>query len=751
MASAFVRTRNGAFRWSACFLLSLSPTLLVSHSAFGQGTKADYERAIGLAERFSALVHDVPSPPEWVDGGPRFWYRCERATGREFVLVDPDKAEKKPAFDHAKLAAALAKAAGEKVESDALPFTRVRLDGGKVRFRAFDKPWVFDPKTGMLAADANPAADKPRLPRHPDARAGQFDPQAVSPDGKWEASADGFNITLRNRDTNESVSLTTDGTERDQYLGEFYWSPDSVKLVVIREEAGDKTKVTVVESSPPEQGPPRPVTYDLPRPGDKLPRRRPCLFDVGEMTPIAVPGDLFPEVYELHHVRWSRDSRRFTFLYNQRGHQLLRLVAVDGETGKARTVVEESSKTFIDYAYKVYLRHFDATGELLWMSERDGWNHLYLLDAETGAVRKRVTKGDWLVRRVDRVVWFWAHGICPGQDPYHLHYCRVNLDGTGLVVLTQGDGTHEVWVSPDRKFFVDSFSRVDLPPVAELRRMSDGKRVLALETADVSELKKAGWQPPERFVAKDRDGKNDIYGVIFRPSNFDPKKKYPVVEEIYAGPTEYHVPKKFSAVHDPIQPIVELGFVGVMIDGMGTNWRHKAFLDVCSKNLADGGLPDRVAWLKAAGKKHPEFDMSRVGIYGGSAGGRNAFRALTHHNDMYKVAVADSGNHDDRYYHAWYAELYMGWPVGPHYAEQSNVTSAHMLKGKLLLIAGELDRTVDPAITMRVVNALVKADKDFELLIVPGGGHCPADSPAAGRRRMDFLVRNLMGVEPRAK
>jgi dipeptidyl aminopeptidase/acylaminoacyl peptidase len=372
-------------------------------------------------------------------------------------------------------------------------------------------------------------------------------------------------------------------------------------------------------------------------------------------------------------------------------------------------------------------------------------------------VKKQLTKGAWLVRRVDRVdttakcVWFWAHGVRPEQDPYHLHYCRVNLDGTGLAVLTEGDGTHEVWISPDRAYFVDSYSRVDLPPVTELRRMTDGKLVLKLESADATELQKAGWRFPERFVAKGRDGKTDIYGIIFRPTNYDPKKKYPVVEHDYNAPTEFHVPKKFSALHDPIQTITELGFIGVVIDGMGTNWRSKAFHDVCWKNLADGGFPDRIEWLKAAGAKYPEMDLSRVGIFGGSAGGRNALRALIAHSDTYKVAVADSGNHDDRFHHAWYGELWMGLPVGPHYEEQSNITQAHKMKGKLFLIAGELDRNVDPALTLRTVDALIKADKDFDLLIVPGGAHCPAESPYASRRRMDFLVRHLHGVEPRAK
>jgi dipeptidyl aminopeptidase/acylaminoacyl peptidase len=737
--------------------LALLVLLAVAPPAPAQGTKADYDRAAKLSGRFGRLV-TTASPPEWIDGGPRFWYLRTTPDADEFVAVDPVKGEKKPAFDHKALAAALAKATDKEVDAAALPFARVRLDGGKVRFRAFNTTWIFDPDAGTLAKDDRPHAGKSPLPRHPDTLTGQFDTHHISPDGKWEASIDlDFNVSLRNRDTDEGVTLSDDAAEDDRYLPEFYWSPDGSRLVVMREAVVPVAKVTLVESRPAKEGVPRTVTFDVRRPGDKISRRYPQLFDVPDRSKVRVGTARFSDPYDVNSVHWDRDSRRFTFLYNPRGHQFLRLVAVDADTGRTSTVFEETSKTFVDYVHKLHLRHLESRGQILWMSERDGWNHLYLLHAETGAVVNQITKGEWVVRRVDRVdeqkgqVWFWAYGVRADQSPYHLHYCRANLDGTGLTVLTEGDGSHEVWFSPDRRFFVDTYSRVDAAPVTELRRASDGKLVLTLETGGLAALEEEGWRAPERFVAKGRDGKTDIHGVIFRPTNFDPKKKYPVVEEIYAGPTEFHAPARFQAVHDPIQPLAELGFVVVVIDGMGTNWRSKAFHDVCHKNLADGGFPDRVAWLKAAAAKYPEMDLSRVGIYGGSAGGRNAVRALIAHNDFYKVAVADCGNHDDRYHDFWYGELWMGHPVGPHYAEQSNVTQAHKLKGKLLLVAGELDRNVDPAQTARLADALIKAGKDFDLLVVPGAGHCPTALPYASRRQSDFLVRHLLGVEPRSK
>ena len=302
--------------------------------------------------------------------------------------------------------------------------------------------------------------------------------------------------------------------------------------------------------------------------------------------------------------------------------------------------------------------------------------------------------------------------------------------------------------SPDKKYFVDKWSRVDSPPVTELRRAADGKLICELERADWSQLLTTGWRAPERFVAKGRDGTTDIYGVIYRPSNFDGAKQYPVVEKIYAGPQSSFVPKAFSLLDDA-RELAELGFIVVQIDGMGTSNRSKKFHDVCWKNLGDGGFPDRILWLKAAAAKYPQMDLSRVGIYGGSAGGQNALRALLAHGDFYKAAVADCGCHDNRMDKIWWNELYMGWPVGPQYAEQSNVTQAHNLQGKLLLIVGELDTNVDPASTMQVANALIKADKDFDLLVMPGVGHGAAGTPYGKRRLQDFFVRHLLGVEPR--
>jgi dipeptidyl aminopeptidase/acylaminoacyl peptidase len=577
-----------------------------------------------------------------------------------------------------------------------------------------------------------------------------------SPDGKWSAFIKDYNLFLRRVENDEEIVLSSDGTEEDAYSERIYWSPDSTKLVTLRVRKGDERKIHLIESSPKDQLQPKLHTLSYSKPGDHISIRKPRLFDISSKREIPISDELFPNPWRISEIRWVPDSNSFTFLYNQRGHQVLRIISVDAKTGEARVIVDEQSKTFVDYAFKKFSHYIDDTSEIIWMSERDGWNHLYLYDAETGCVKNQITEGEWVVRDVERVdddkrqIWFRAGGIREGQDPYYVHFCRVNFDGSGLIVLTEGDGTHNIEFSPDRRFFLDRWSRVDEPPITELRRADDGKLICELERADWSALLKTGWRAPERFVAKGRDGETDIYGIIIRPSNFDPNHTYPVIEQIYAGPQGAFVPKSFG-LQTRQHAIAELGFIIVQIDGMGTSHRSKAFHDVCWRNLGDSGFPDRILWMKAAAEKYPYMDLTRVGIYGGSAGGQSALRALLAHGDFYKVGVADCGCHDNRMDKIWWNELWMGWPIGSHYEEQSNVTQAHKLQGKLLLTVGELDRNVDPASTMQVVDALIKADKDFDLLVVPGSGHGVGEKPYASRRRMDFFVRHLLGVEPRSQ
>jgi dipeptidyl aminopeptidase/acylaminoacyl peptidase len=374
---------------------------------------------------------------------------------------------------------------------------------------------------------------------------------------------------------------------------------------------------------------------------------------------------------------------------------------------------------------------------------------LWLYDAAGGTVKNQVTHGAWVVRGVERVdekkrqVWFLASGLRADEDPYHEHLCRVNFDGSGFVQLTSGDGNHQIALSPDARFFTDRWSRADLPPVTELRRADDGSLVCELERADASALLATGWSVPERFVAKGRDGGTDIHGVIIKPSHFDLAKKYPVLEEVYAGPHGAFAPKRFGPL--PRQhALAELGFIVVQADGMGTNHRGKAFHDLAWKNLQDAGFPDRIAWVNAAAATRPWMDLSRVGIYGGSAGGQSAVRALLDHGDFYQAAFADCGCHDNRMDKIWWNEQWLGWPVDESYVRASNVVAAHKLRGALMLCVGELDHNVDPASTMQVAAALEKAGKPFDLLVMMGAGHGAAETPYGSRRRMEFFARQLL-------
>ncbi|MCA9198295.1 MAG: prolyl oligopeptidase family serine peptidase [Planctomycetales bacterium] len=582
--------------------------------------------------------------------------------------------------------------------------------------------------------------------------------EAQSPDGKYVAEIKDHNVVLRllgnaeENATDHEVTLSDDGSAEDFYTNQIIWSPNSKYLVCVKTTKGQGRQIQMIESAPDDQLQPKLITIDYDKPGDAIPVPRPTLFDVTTGKRVQLDETSFANAWSINQIRWSEDGSHFTFLFNQRGHQVLRVIKVDAAAGAVQTLIDEASQTFVDYAHKVFYRH--VGDNVIWMSERDGWNHLYRFDAKTGELRNQITQGNWVVRSVEEVdeqnqsIEFYASGVYADQDPYYLHYCRVNMDGTGFQILTDGDGTHEVEYSPEGKYLLDRYSRVDMAPVTELRTATHGRLIATLAKADATELKQELGRLPERFTAKARDGQTDIFGVIFRPSQFDSKQTYPVIEKIYAGPHGSHVPKAFSAYHGA-QEMAELGFFVVQIDGMGTSDRSKAFHDVCWQNIGDAGFPDRRLWIQAAAEKYPQMDLQRIGIFGGSAGGQNALRALLAHGDFYHVAVADCGCHDNRTDKIWWNELWMGWPIENHYEEQSNVTQAHRLQGKLLLIVGEVDQNVDPASTMQVVDALIKADKDFDLLIMPGVGHGAAGTKYGTRRQRDFFVRHLLHREPR--
>ncbi|HOW86796.1 MAG TPA: prolyl oligopeptidase family serine peptidase [Candidatus Aminicenantes bacterium] len=754
-------------RYRTAVLVILAFAVVLPVVASAQVTRADYDRAAGLRAKYSALALNVVDRGGWIGKTPRYWYRKSVAAGGEFWIVDASTRAKAVAFDHARLAAALSAASGAKVEALALPLFDLKFsdDGKTLEFLGAGGRWSCDLASyavKMLEPGGGPGAGPG--PRGYDLTMWQTGPAPLaaspeakaSPDGKWEAFIRNYNVAVKEKGGREEILLSHDGSEGSYYtFDSISWGPDSKRLAAKRLRRGYHRIVHYVESSPADQLQPRHYEMEYAKPGDVLDVSRPVLFLVEPKAAIEIDDALFANPFELSDLVWRKDGRAFTFEYNERGHQAFRIIEVDGASGAARAVVDERAKTFFTYSEwgGKKFRHDLADGrEVVWMSERDGWNHLYLYDGATGAVKNQITKGEWVVRSVDKVdedrrqVYFRASGVVPGQDPYLVDAYRISLDGTGLVRLTQPGTNHVIAYSPDMTWFADTWSRVDLAPTTEIRSAADGSLVTTVETAAIGGLTRAGWRAPEVFTAKGRDGRTDIWGVIFRPSDFNPKKKYPVIEYIYAGPHDSFVPKSFQA-YSSMRALAELGFIVSQCDGMGTSNRSKAFHDVCWKNLADAGFPDRILWHKAVAAKYPSYDISRVGIYGNSAGGQNTLAGLLFHPEFYKAGVSSCGCHDNRMDKIWWNEQWMGWPVGPEYAASSNVENAARLEGRLLLILGEMDMNVDPSSTMQVVNALIKAGKMFDLLVIPGAGH--GMGGAYGERKMfDFFVRNLLGQNP---
>lgn len=576
------------------------------------------------------------------------------------------------------------------------------------------------------------------------------DRQWNSPDDAWRATVEDHNIVLYRSGATDRVVLSRDGSEAERYT-QLSWSPDSQTIVAFRERQVEKLPVHLIRSSPSGGGRAQLESRPYVLPGDPFPTYELNLFRIASGEQIKPQVDRFEHEWLSPRIRFSKDGKTFTYDQTDRGHGRYRLFEVNVQDGSVRSIIDQRSTTFIWTAHTEnqelpIVQWLNDSQELLFATEKYGWRQLILIDAATGAELRELTPRGLVLRGVElvdegrRMVWFSASGR-EGQDPYLVHHGYVEMDSGKLTWLTEGHGHHSLQFSPQRDYVIDTYSRVDLPPITELRRVNDGSKVCDLEVADISELQAEGWTPPEVFSAKGRDGQTDIWGIICRPKDFDHTKKYPVIEDIYAGPQGSFVPKTFSPVQR-YESLTRLGFIVVKIDGMGTANRSKAFHDVCWKNLKDGGFPDRILWMQAAAAKYAELDLSRVGIYGTSAGGQNAAAAVLFHPEFYKVAVAACGCHDNRMDKASWNEQWMGYPVGPHYAECSNIDNAARLQGKLFLIVGEMDNNVPPESTLRLADALIRADKDFDLLVVPNGGH--GMGGAYGQRRMhDFFVRHL--------
>ena len=713
--------------------------------------KTDYKDAQKV-KGFDTLVYHSMLKMEWIEKTEKFWYSTRTEEGIQYYLVNAEKASKKKLFDNDKLCEAL----NAKLKADFKPNNiklkalKITDEGKSLEFVHKKKRYNCSVKSYKIEfVEEVSKTDQPYWGNEFDELGNE---PVLSPDSNWTAYINNYNVFVKHKKSSKTLQLSWDGSEGDLYSSYMKWSPDSKKLATFKVRAAKKRYMYFVESSPDSAFLPILHQKQYLRPGDALPQKMPVLFSVEAKKQIDVLDLNIDRQYALGNIKWIENNSAFTFEYNQRGHQLYQVIRVDAESGKSSVLIEETSKTFIDYSGKRYRFDVDGGKQIIWASERDGWNHLYLFNSENGQLINQITSGNWLVRKVVGVdeekkeIIFAAGGVHESEDPYNLHYFKIGFDGKGIQELTPEPFYHSTNFSGSKKYFVDTYSNPFTAPVSVLRDAKDGKVLLEIEKADVDLLVSAGYRMPEPFVSKGRDGTTDIFGNIYRPTNFDSTKTYPIIEYIYAGPQSSYVQKTFRPYMYAFSELAEMGFVVVQLDGMGTSNRSKAFHDVCFKNIKDAGFEDRIKWIKAAAKKYPYMDTSRVGVFGGSAGGQNSTAALLFHPDFYKVGVSACGCHDNRMDKIWWNEQWMGFPIGEQYKESSNIDNAYKLQGNLMLIVGELDDNVDPNSTYRLADALIKADKDFELVVLPGVKHT-LGGKYGERKRKDFFVKYLLNQD----
>jgi dipeptidyl aminopeptidase/acylaminoacyl peptidase len=742
-----------------------------------QLTTEDYARA----EKFmnynvNPLVYHSVERPVWLADG-RVWYRDRGPEGTTYTIVDPAKGTKGPAFDHAKLANAL-NAAGAKVDAHNLSITEFSLASNDqtVMLTMGQRHWSCDLSgTGVCkSTDRSGQAGRPAGAR---GRAA-FE---LSPDGTKAAFIRDWNLYVRDVATGKETQLTTDGVKDYGYATDnagwqssdapvLLWSPDSKKIATFQQ---DQRKVGEMYLVPVTNGHPKLKAWKYPLVGDAdvtMIERVIIDVDSPKVIRLKMPADQHRSTLcdDVHcrgggwdDVQWSDDGKQIAFASSSRDHKQVWLRVADAATGDVREVMNETTPKFFESGNnKVNWKYLWDTNELLWFSERDGWGQTYLYDGATGKLKNQITHGEGnvtqvlLVNAATRTLYFLAVGKEKGRDPYFSHFYSIHFDGSGMKLLTPENADHSVTASPDGKYFVDVASTPTQPQTAVVRD-TNGKLAVAVAKQDITKLVAAGWVPPTLITVKARDGKTDLYGFLFKPTNFDASKKYPIVNNVYPGPqTGSCGPRTFSASHRDMQSLAELGFIVVCIDGMGTPWRSKAFHEFYYGKLGDNTIPDQVAGMKELAAKYPWIDLDRAGMYGHSGGGNATAAAMFNYPDFFKVGIAESGNHDQRDYEDDWAEKWAGLeekkPDGTsNYDSQANQNIAKNLKGKLLLAHGTMDNNVPPNNTLLVVDALIKANKDFDLLMIPNVQHGYAEaSQYMTRRRWDYFVRNLAGNTP---
>jgi dipeptidyl aminopeptidase/acylaminoacyl peptidase len=735
----------------------------------GTLTDNDYAHAESqLNYGTSPYVDHSMALPTWLSGD-RFWYRVLTAEGSEFILVNPAKGSRADAFDQAKLAAGLSAASGQAVTANHLPFGNFRFsdDGQSIRFRVAGKSWICHLQTYSVVADSARGGSE-------EGGGGRRDMGELSPDGKKAAFIKEYNLWVRDIVTGKETQLTTDGVKDFGYATDnagwkhsddaiLAWSPDSRKIATFQQDQRNLGEMYLVTTK---VGHPELRAWKYPLPGDKdIAMIQRVIINVDEpkvirlqIAPDAHRGTLSDDISSgggFDDVDWSADGKQLAFVSTSRDHKDEKFRVADAETGVVREVFEEktgtqfeSGRTAIDW------RFLPASNEIIWYSERDNWGHLYLYDAVTGKVKNQITKGDWLVSRLykvdekKRMLYFTVAGR-EAENPYFNQLYRVGFDGSHLELLTPEAGNHMINFSPGEEYFIDTYSKPDVAGVTVMRNLQ-GKVVTVVEKQDVSRLVATGWKPPIPFSVKAHDGLTDVYGLLFTPDKLDAGRKYPIIDHIYPGPQGGSVAGwNFLPSRGDDQALADLGFVVVEIEGTSNPFRSKSYHDMNYGNMADNTLPDQVAGIRQLAQRYSYIDTSRVGIWGHSGGGFATAGAMFRYPDFFKVGISESGNHDNRNYEDDWGERYDGLITNSDYDAQANQNLAKNLKGKLMLAHGLMDDNVPPSNTFLVIDALEKANKDYDLVVFPNSphGYGPFGSYMM-RRRWDYFVRNLAGMAP---
>lgn len=742
-------------KYSLLFAL-LFPIFSLKVSA--QITEETYHRAeYFLSNNIQREVYNLEVIPNWLENKTSFWYQTNTKDGKRFFLTDIEKGTTEEAFDHSELAELLSEKSGDNISAMNLPFSRISIQkDGTIGFDWKNQNWKYS--KGKLESKRSPE------PRNRDS--------AVSPDGNWKAYTKNFNLFVENLETGEEIQLSFDG-KKDYEYASFWgwsdmiygengdrpehftvnWSPNSKKIQTQIVDLRLAEKMLLLDNSQDDKFRPQLSGYYRASPGDTtVVMYTPVLFDIEKKEVTKFQEFSLPHFMGMY-FSWDPSSESMFGTFLHRGFKAFDLIEVNTQTKEIRKVYSESSPTHINNN-NIFRRL--ENGQFILGTEKSGWNQLYLIDWKTGELVNRITTGDYVVKKLisvdeeNKVVYFEAAGKEKDINPYYTFAYKVNFDGTDLTLLTPEKSFHETYYPGEGNYFVDNYSTVNEPTVSVVRELQTGKIVQEISKADISNLLKRGYQSPKQFSALAKDGKTTIHGIYFLPTTFSTKKKYPIIDYTYTGPHIDITPKTFKAGLIGLQqPMAELGFVVVTVDGLGTHGRGKAFNDVSYRNLGDG-TTDHVLAIKQLAAENKFMNVDKVGIFGHSAGGYDAGRAILLHPDFYKVAVASAGDHDHRMEKAWWPEMYMGYPVGDFYHNQSNITNASNLKGHLLLAHGGIDENVNPSATFKLAEALINAGKDFDLFIWPSRNHNfgRTNGDYFTKKRWDYFIEHLLGEEP---